>query len=209
MSNRWKAREKSHKPIRVKLESWTWLAEKKDLGYLCKSSLRWARNLLQMTSSLYLVLRIYRDFKSCQLCHKNLRKIERCQPISKIRYMFWESLLSYDLYRAVTANIVYMDRVIWRGEYGVMNNSAIPKLKPTDKTIFPIASVTKVLTVRILEGASWAFNLISNMSHVHCDWLTDGPEKVSPCRASHKPTTHSKRAVQNKSLHNSDICYSF
>ena len=50
---------------------------------------------------------------------------------------------------------MYMDKIIWRGEYGVMNNSAIPKLKPTDKTVFPIASVTKVLTVRrMLEAAS-------------------------------------------------------
>ena len=48
-----------------------------------------------------------------------------------------------------------MDKVIWQGEYGVMNNSEIPKLKPTDKTVFPIASVTKVLTVRrILEADS-------------------------------------------------------
>jgi len=51
---------------------------------------------------------------------------------------------------AVTANIVYMDRVIWRGEYGVLNNSQIPKRKPTDETIFPIASVSKVLTALML-----------------------------------------------------------
>ncbi|XP_078376227.1 putative beta-lactamase-like 1 isoform X2 [Oculina patagonica] len=51
---------------------------------------------------------------------------------------------------AVTANIVYMDKVIWRGEFGVMDNSKTPKQKPTTKTIFPIASVTKVLTVLML-----------------------------------------------------------
>ena len=43
-----------------------------------------------------------------------------------------------------------MDKVIWRGNYGVLNNSEIPKRKPTDETIFPIASVSKVLTVRKL-----------------------------------------------------------
>ena len=41
-----------------------------------------------------------------------------------------------------------MDKVIWRGEFGVMNNSETPKRIPTDKTVFPIASVSKVLTVR-------------------------------------------------------------
>ena len=49
---------------------------------------------------------------------------------------------------AVTANIVYRDKVIWEGQYGVMNNSEAPKRKPTVKTIFPIASGSKVLTVR-------------------------------------------------------------
>ena len=45
-----------------------------------------------------------------------------------------------------------MDKVIWQGEYGVMNNSEIPKLRPSVETIFPIASVSKVLTVRILAN---------------------------------------------------------
>ena len=62
---------------------------------------------------------------------------------------------------------MYMDKVIWRGGFGVMNDSEIPKRKPTDETVFPIASVSKVLTVRkIIEAASCVLNLISYMSHV-------------------------------------------
>ena len=41
-----------------------------------------------------------------------------------------------------------MDKVIWQKEFGVMNNSETNKRKPTSSTIFPIASVSKVLTVR-------------------------------------------------------------
>ena len=41
-----------------------------------------------------------------------------------------------------------MDKVIWQKEFGVMNNSETNKRKPTSRTIFPIASVSKVLTVR-------------------------------------------------------------
>lgn len=45
------------------------------------------------------------------------------------------------------ANVVYMDEVIWERSFGTMNNSnpAAPKL--SSSTMFPIASVTKVLTV--------------------------------------------------------------
>ena len=46
-----------------------------------------------------------------------------------------------------------MDQVIWEKQYGVMNNSEARKRKPTADTIFPIASVSKVLTVRtIMQG---------------------------------------------------------
>jgi len=60
-----------------------------------------------------------------------------------------------------------MDRVIWRGEYGVLNNSQIPKRKPTDETIFPIASVSKVLTVRkITEAAIIQLCVEFNFLHI-------------------------------------------
>lgn len=59
-----------------------------------------------------------------------------------------QSRLFYCFQMAVTANIVYMDKVIWGGQFGVMNNSETPKRKPTATTIFPLASVSKVLTVR-------------------------------------------------------------
>ncbi|XP_022779246.1 putative beta-lactamase-like 1 [Stylophora pistillata] len=51
---------------------------------------------------------------------------------------------------AVTSNIVYMNKVIWEGEYGVMNNSETPKRKPSVTAILPLASVSKVLTVLML-----------------------------------------------------------
>lgn len=50
---------------------------------------------------------------------------------------------------AVTANMVYRDKVIWQAQFGVMNNSEAIKRKPTADTIFPIASVTKVFTVSV------------------------------------------------------------
>ncbi|KAM7424936.1 hypothetical protein ABFA07_023571 [Porites harrisoni] len=52
--------------------------------------------------------------------------------------------------KAVSVNIVYMDKVIWQKEFGVMNNSETNKRKPTSSTIFPIASVSKVLTTLML-----------------------------------------------------------
>lgn len=51
---------------------------------------------------------------------------------------------------AVTGNIVYMNKVIWKRENGVMNNSETPKRKPSTTTVFPLASVSKVLTVLML-----------------------------------------------------------
>ena len=61
------------------------------------------------------------------------------------------------LQKAVTVNIVYMDKVIWQREFGVMNNSETNKRKPASNTIFPIASVSKVLTVRY-EASYFFFN---------------------------------------------------
>lgn len=47
-----------------------------------------------------------------------------------------------------------------------MNNSEIPKRKPTDQTVFPIASVSKILTVSyLIEAAVCVLNLIFYISH--------------------------------------------
>jgi CubicO group peptidase (beta-lactamase class C family) len=51
---------------------------------------------------------------------------------------------------AVSVNIVYGDKILWEGGFGVMNKSEkIPKA-PTSKTVYPCASISKVLTVRYL-----------------------------------------------------------
>ena len=47
------------------------------------------------------------------------------------------------------ANVVYMDKVIWERSFGKMNQSNPQSPKLTSRTVFPVASVTKVLTVRI------------------------------------------------------------
>ena len=64
------------------------------------------------------------------------------------------------LQKAVTVNIVYMDKVIWQMEFGVMNNSETNKRKPTSNTIFPIASVSKVLTVRYETSQFFLFFIL-------------------------------------------------
>ena len=63
-----------------------------------------------------------------------------------------------------------------------MNDSEIPKRKPTNKTVFPIASVSKVLTVRkIIEAASCVLNLISYISHAGWpDWLRSQKKSHTP-----------------------------
>lgn len=43
---------------------------------------------------------------------------------------------------------MYRDKVIWQAQFGVMNNSEVRKRKPTANSIFPVASVSKVFTVR-------------------------------------------------------------
>ena len=60
---------------------------------------------------------------------------------------------------AVTGNIVYMNKVIWKGENGVINDSETPKRKPSATTVFPLASVSKVLTVR---KSKFLVNLLSS-----------------------------------------------
>ena len=45
------------------------------------------------------------------------------------------------------ANVVYMDKVIWERSFGRMNKSNPTSPKLSSSTVFPIASVTKVLTV--------------------------------------------------------------
>jgi len=47
------------------------------------------------------------------------------------------------------ANVVYMDKVIWERSFGRMNNSNPTAPKLSSSTVFPIASVTKVLTVSL------------------------------------------------------------
>jgi len=75
----------------------------------------------------------------------------------------------------------------------VMNNSEIPKRKPTDQTVFPIASVSKVFTVSyLIEAARCVLNFIFYISHA----TTVGFKKVSPRPPIAMPTTHSTRAVQ-------------
>ena len=49
------------------------------------------------------------------------------------------------------ANVVYMDKVIWEYSFGKMNQSDPTSPKPNSKTVFPVASLTKVLTVRIFD----------------------------------------------------------
>ena len=52
------------------------------------------------------------------------------------------------------ANIVYMDRVIWTGVFGRMNESDPTAPKLSNHTVFPIASGTKILTVSDMLSSS-------------------------------------------------------
>lgn len=45
------------------------------------------------------------------------------------------------------ANVVYMGKVIWERSYGKMNRSNPSAPNLSSKTVFPVASVTKVFTV--------------------------------------------------------------
>ncbi|KAL9966146.1 hypothetical protein ACROYT_G024171 [Oculina patagonica] len=51
---------------------------------------------------------------------------------------------------SIMANVVYMDQVIWERSFGKMNQSNPTSPKPSSKTVFPVASVTKVLTALML-----------------------------------------------------------
>ena len=48
---------------------------------------------------------------------------------------------------AASANVVYRDKVIWEGGFGLFKKAEQPPRKPTANTIYPVASVSKVLTV--------------------------------------------------------------
>ena len=92
-----------------------------------------------------------------------------------------------------------MDKVIWQREYGVMNNSEIPKRKPTDQTVFPIASVSKVLTVSyVIKAARCVLNFIVYISHA----------TTVRCRKSLASATH-RKCQQLINARSSDICHSF
>lgn len=51
---------------------------------------------------------------------------------------------------SIMANVVYMDEVIWERSFGRMNKSNPTTPKVSSRTVFPIASVTKVLTALML-----------------------------------------------------------
>lgn len=51
---------------------------------------------------------------------------------------------------AIMANVVYMDKVIWERSYGKMNRSSPSAPNLSSKTVFPVASVTKVFTALML-----------------------------------------------------------
>jgi len=51
---------------------------------------------------------------------------------------------------SIMANVVYMDKVIWERSFGRMNKSNPTSPKLSSSTVFPIASVTKVLTALML-----------------------------------------------------------
>lgn len=48
---------------------------------------------------------------------------------------------------AVSVNIVYGDKVIWEKGLGVLNKTEQPPQSPNSRTMYPCASVSKVLTV--------------------------------------------------------------
>ncbi|XP_032236108.2 putative beta-lactamase-like 1 isoform X2 [Nematostella vectensis] len=72
---------------------------------------------------------------------------------------------------AVSASLVYRDEVVWSGGFGVMDKSANPPVPPTPDTIFPCASVSKVITAVMLfklyqdKGLSWLDTPISHFEH--------------------------------------------
>ncbi|KXJ25699.1 putative beta-lactamase-like 1 [Exaiptasia diaphana] len=51
---------------------------------------------------------------------------------------------------ALSANLVYLDKVIWEGGFGVMNPNNSTSESPTSRTIYPCASLTKILTSLML-----------------------------------------------------------
>ncbi|KAK3753304.1 hypothetical protein QZH41_015247, partial [Actinostola sp. cb2023] len=50
---------------------------------------------------------------------------------------------------ALSANLVYRDKIIWRGTFGVMNKSEITPRKPSTASVYPCASISKVITALI------------------------------------------------------------
>ncbi|KAK3741625.1 hypothetical protein QZH41_009779, partial [Actinostola sp. cb2023] len=51
---------------------------------------------------------------------------------------------------ALSANLVYMDSVIWEGGFGAMDRNDNVTTSPTSKTVYPCASLTKILTALML-----------------------------------------------------------
>lgn len=68
--------------------------------------------------------------------------------VKEVNFLF--SSLSSVFQTAVATNIVYDGKVIWSKTYGALNESAVVPQTPLSSTLFPVASVSKVFTVRFL-----------------------------------------------------------
>ncbi|XP_020899680.1 putative beta-lactamase-like 1 isoform X2 [Exaiptasia diaphana] len=87
--------------------------------------------------------------KPCQRLPKPIPLPDLRQFLSsKLKEM--EEFITKKKFGALSANVVYRDNIIWSGAFGVISRSEKPSRKPKTSSIYPCASISKVLTALIV-----------------------------------------------------------